>query len=111
MSSLPAPFISKLGHELAAVKAETASLEALVSVGAASLGPEGLVDAQKLDHILQSLDCLTSLMTNLAQGMPLEQAVNALPLADMAERLSAGHTGHAIGSVHFSTTLVDPELF
>lgn len=111
MSSLPAPLLSKLAQELAAVRAETASLEAVVSAGAASLGPSGLVDAQKLDHILQSLDCLTNVMTDLTHGIPLEHAVSNLPLAGMAERLTAGQTGSAFGRVYPSPNLVDPELF
>jgi hypothetical protein len=111
MTALPAPILAKLAHELAAIRAETASLEGLVSVGAASLGSAGLIDAQKLDHILQSLDGLTTLMTGLSQGTPFERAVAELPLAQMADRLSDVPQSNPEGFARRTVKLVDPELF
>lgn len=111
MSSLPAPILSKLAHEVAAIRAEAASLEALVSAGAATLGPAGMVEAQKLDHILQSLDGLTSLLTGLSQGTPYERAVASLPLAHMVDRLAETSPSHPDSPTHRASKLVDPELF
>jgi len=111
MTALPAPILAKLAHELAAIRAETASLEGLVSVGAASLGPAGLIEAQKLDHILQSLDGLTTLMTGLSQGTPFERVVAELPLAQMAERLGDVPPNNSEGFARRTVKLVDPELF
>lgn len=111
MSSLPAPILSKLAHEVAAIRAETASLEALVSAGAASLGPSGMMEAQKLDHILQSLDGLSTLLTGLSEGKSFEHAVASLPLAHMVDRLADRRLGHSDGLTHRTVKLVDPELF
>ncbi len=111
MSTLPAPILAKLAHEVAAIRAEAASLEALVCAGAASLGPEGMVEAQKLDHILQSLDGLTALLTGLSEGTPYGQAVASLPLAHMADRLAEAPPTDPDRPTHRTTKLVDPELF
>lgn len=111
MTALPTPILSKLAQELAFIRAEAASLEALVSAGAASLGPASLVEAQKLDLILQSLDCLTRLLTLLSQGAPFERAVAGLPLAHMADRLADTPSSNLATSAHPAVMLVDPELF
>ena len=111
MTAPPAPILAKLAHELAAIRAETASLEALVCVGAASLGSAGMIEAQKLDHILQSLDGLTTLMTGLSQGITFERAVAELPLAQMADRLGDGRPNNQGGFARQTGLLVDPELF
>lgn len=111
MTALPAPILSKLAHEIAAIRAETASLEALVSSGAAKLGPAGLVEAQKLDHILQSLDALTALLTGLAQGASFESAVAGLPLAHMVDRLADMLPSNPEAFAHRTTKVADPELF
>lgn len=111
MTALPAPILAKLAQELAAIRAETASLEGLVSVGAASLGPAGIVEAQKLDHILQSLHGLTTLLTGLSQGTPFERAVAELPLAQMADRLGDTPANKPDGFAHRTIMLVDSELF
>jgi hypothetical protein len=111
MTALPAPILAKLAQELAAIRTDTASLEGLVSVGAAGLGPAGMVEAQKLDHVLQSLDGLTTLLTGLAQGTPFERAVAELPLAQMADRLCNAPPNNPEGLAHRTSKLVDPELF
>ena len=111
MSSLPAPILSKLAHELAAIRAETTSLEALVSAGAANIGPSGMVEAQKLDHILQSLDGLTTVLTGLSEGKSFEHAVAGLPLAQMVDRLADMPPGKPEAFAHRTVKLVDPELF
>jgi hypothetical protein len=111
MIALPAPILARLSQELAAIRAEIASLEGLVSVGAASLGPAGMIEAQKLDHILQSLDGLTTLMTGLSQGTPFERAVALLPLAQMADRLGNVPPNNPEGFARRTVELVDPELF
>ncbi|MCA3697059.1 hypothetical protein [Aquidulcibacter sp.] len=111
MTALPAPILSKLAQELATIRAETASLEDLVSAGAASLGPAGMMEAQKLDHILQTLDGLTTLLASLSQGTSFEQAVAGLPLAQMVDRLADMPPGNPEGFAHRTVKLVDPELF
>jgi hypothetical protein len=111
MPSLPAPILSKLAAELAAIRAEAASLEALVSAGAAALGQAGLMEAQKLDHVLQSLDSLTVLMQGVSQGMAFDQAVASLPLAHMVDRLGETDTGATGALNHTQPKLMDPELF
>jgi hypothetical protein len=111
MTTLPAPVLAKLAQELAAIRAETASLERLVAVGAASLGPAGMIEAQKLDHILQSLDGLTSLMTGLSQGTSFERAVAELSLDQMVDRLSDAPRSNPEGPGPRLIKLADPELF
>lgn len=111
MIALPASILTKLAHEVVAIRAETASLEGLVSVGASKLGPAGLVEAQKLDHILQSLDGLTDLLTGLSQGRSFEAAVAGLPLAHMVDRLADTLPSNPEAFTHRTTKMVDPELF
>jgi hypothetical protein len=111
MTALPAPILAKLAHEVAAIRAETASLEGLVSVGAASLGPAGVIEAQKLDHILQSLDGLTDLLMGLSQGTSFEAAVAGLSLAHMVDRLADMLPSNPEGFTHRTTKTADPELF
>jgi hypothetical protein len=111
MTALPATIFSKLAQEIAAIRVETASLEALVSAGAGSLGPDGMIEAQKLDHILQSLDSLTILMTGLSRGTPFEREVLGLPLAQMVNRLADMPQSHLDDFGHSTPSQMDPELF
>jgi hypothetical protein len=88
MATIPDTLLSKLAAELVSLRRETAGLESLVSAGAAAQGASGVVTAQSLDHILQSLDSLAGLLQAVATGHNLHRALEGVPLAQLAARLA-----------------------
>jgi hypothetical protein len=111
MPNLPSPLLNALSQELGIVRDHAVRLETLVSVGALASGHEAVLDAQSLDYVLQALDSLAKLFSDLATEAPLEHAIMCLPLSQMAKRLNADDRCSANLDPHISQTHLDPEMF
>lgn len=111
MSALTPPFLDSLLNELLLVRSDVASLETLVAKGATVLGGTGIIEAQKLDSVVQSIDCLVGLLADLGDGKSLDQSIATLPLAQMATRFRLGSSGAASLSTACAQPSIDPELF
>jgi hypothetical protein len=111
MPNLPTPLLDALSQELGIVRDHAVRLETLVSVGALASGHEAVLDAQSLDYVLQALDSLAKLFSDLATDAPVEHAIMCLPLSQMAKRLNSQdqHSSHL--DHHQSQSHFDPEMF
>src|SRR5690606_38520379 len=90
-SADPAPLMAAVADELAAVRHGVEAVAGLVAELVASSSGEArdraLTEAQALDLASQRLDALSGLIRALGAGATPEQAVGALTLSDMAQRL------------------------
>lgn len=80
-----------LSAELATMGEDIEGLAGLVADHVRLVAPEvrqrTLIQAQAVDELTQRLDALRSLATLLARGEPVEAALDAIHLADLADRL------------------------
>ncbi|GBF56396.1 hypothetical protein PbB2_00051 [Candidatus Phycosocius bacilliformis] len=109
MAEIPDALLARLASELDNVRQGTAGLEGLVSAGATTTGTSGVMAAQTLDQILQTLDSLSRLLTQLSHGGAVQDALTSLPLAHLAERL--GQQGFGSPGLNVLPRPSDPELF
>jgi len=86
-----APLMAAVADELAAVRHGVEAVAGLVGELVASSTGEArdraLTEAQALDLASQRLDALAGLIRGLGAGATPEQAIGALTLSDMAQRL------------------------
>lgn len=85
--------LSVLSAECAEMAAAAEGLSTLVfeharGLPAAERGPV-VVQAQSVDLLVQKLAALSALTDALSSGRPVETAIEALPLADLVDRLSS----------------------
>ena len=111
MPNLPTPLLDALSQELGIVRDHAMRLETLVSVGALASGHEAVLDAQSLDYVLQALDSLAKLFSDLATEEPVENAIMCLPLSQMAKRLNLHDVSAGGVDPHPNQTHFDPEMF
>lgn len=98
MTSTATPdLLSGLADELASMIPVVAGLSALVFDHAikapAEDRPRILTQAQAVDDLGQRLDALSNLATALSRGVPVNAALDALPLAEVAGRLRIAALG------------------
>lgn len=91
--------LSALSAECAEMGAAADGLAAVVfeharGLPAAERGPV-VVQAQAVDLLTQKLAALSAFADALSDGQPVETALDAVPLADLADRLSAAVLGRA----------------
>lgn len=71
-----------------------------------------LARTQSFDVLVQRLEALSALAASLSNDEPMDTALAALPLAEMAERLQeAAHRGRVIGNDNVAETSGDLLLF
>lgn len=94
--------LTVLSAECADMGAAVDGLSALVFEHARRLPaaerPEVVVQAQAVDLLAQKLAALAVFAQALAADRPVEQAIEAIPLADLSDRLHAGMMGSGRGS-------------
>ena len=111
MPNLPTPLLDALSQELGIVREHAVRLETVVSVGALASGHEAVLDAQSLDYVLQALESLAKLFSDLATEAPVEHAIMRLPLSQMAKRLNQQDLGSHHLDSHEAQSHFDPEMF
>lgn len=92
--------LSALSAECAEMAAAAEGLSTVVfeharGLPAAERGPV-VVQAQAVDLLVQKLAALAGLADALSEGQPVEAAIDALPLADLADRLSSSVLQRAV---------------
>lgn len=85
------PLLSGLADELSAIVPLIEGLATLVFEHATAAAPADragvLTQAQAVDDLSQRLVAVRDLMASVARGEPVDSALQALPLAEMAARL------------------------
>jgi hypothetical protein len=98
-TTLQAPILKTLSDELAATRHGVDALAGLVSSYVRHCPiderPAALQEAQAVDALSQHLEALAAFVGGLARGEALEQAIDSVPLADLADRLRGGGGGGA----------------
>lgn len=92
MTSSPlSALLSGLASELASARATVEALAPLVAEHVRQAPIERrmalLVQAQSLDDLAQRLEALSGLTAAVAEGTPVPAALDAIPLAELADRL------------------------
>ncbi|GIU67784.1 hypothetical protein [Candidatus Phycosocius spiralis] len=111
MPDLQTSLLNALVEELVIIRDHAMRLETAVSVGALAIGHEGVLDAQSLDYILQALESLAKLIGELGADTPVDQAIMAIPLSQMAKRLNFLDASRPQMDPLDGQTLFDPEMF
>jgi hypothetical protein len=110
-----AALLSALSRELADMILSVEGLEALVMAHARLAAPADRADvltrAQDVDSLGQRLHALHRLTASLAAGRPVEAALDAIPLADLAGQLRGAIRGRGAEDASPRAAAGDLSLF
>lgn len=86
-----ARLLAALSDELSGAREDVQAVEVLIALLIRQVPAEqrgdAVVQAQMLDALNQRLDALAAVLRALSQGVPAGEALDRLPLADLAARL------------------------